>query len=224
MNEPRGCSAGTKRRRRTSGTDPPAAIGRAPIPGTPGAAITVGARRVQLQQVVHRADQRPLLPHRRPAAPEELAEAAGVFDLAEDRLDDRLPPRVHRAPGQGPQLPGHPFATGQVRGRAPARRGREPLAMLLPAGGDVGVDPPSLQRVHVRPPSNTPHPPAPAVGRCCSVRPIAVTCGSSCAHVRGHRRHVLRHDHLRVRVHRHLRVVALDEAVGASSGSSTPDR
>ena len=158
--------------------------------------------------------QGPLVTHRRPAASQKLPEAPRVFDLAEDRLDDRLPSRVHRAPDQRPELPGHPLATGQARGRAPARRGREPLAMRLPAGRDVGVDPSSLQRVQVRPRSSSPHPPAPAVGRCCRVRPIAVTCGSNCPTSAAIGRHVLRHDHLRVRIHRRLRVVALDEPVG----------
>jgi hypothetical protein len=54
-------------------------------------------RSVQLQQVVHRAEQRPLVLHGPLPAPENLLKLAGVFDLSEDRFHDRLATRVHGA-------------------------------------------------------------------------------------------------------------------------------
>jgi hypothetical protein len=54
-------------------------------------------RSVQLQQVVHRAEQRPLVLHGPLPAPEKLLKLAGVFDLSEDRFHDRLATRVHGA-------------------------------------------------------------------------------------------------------------------------------
>ena len=48
------------------------------------------ARRMQLENVVHRAEQGPLVLHRPLAAPEKLPEAPGMFDLPEDRLNALL--------------------------------------------------------------------------------------------------------------------------------------
>ena len=49
---------------------------------------------MQLQNVVGKTDQRPLALDFSQAAQEELAKPAGLFDLAEDRLDDRFPCRI----------------------------------------------------------------------------------------------------------------------------------
>jgi len=52
---------------------------------------------VELQEVVGAADELPLRVGRWLASPHERADPAGVLDLAEDRLDDRLAPLVERA-------------------------------------------------------------------------------------------------------------------------------
>lgn len=76
----------------------------------------------QLEQVVARADQRPLGLDFREAAQEELAEAARPFDEAEDRFDDALAPGVERAAALGLQLPAHPVAGREGLGDPAARR------------------------------------------------------------------------------------------------------
>jgi hypothetical protein len=136
-------------------------------------------RAVQLQQVVHRADQRPLLLHRPLTTPEELPEAAGVFDLSEDRLHNRLATRVHRPALQGPQLSRHPLTAGQPGGRSAPGRRRVPLGVLQPARRDVGVnllgvqDAQRVVRTVARIRSTR-------RGRRRGVRVIAVTSGSRC--------------------------------------------
>src|SRR4051794_34843985 len=58
----------------------------------------------QLQQVVNRAQNPPLTAHLGQPAQRELTEAQHLLQLAEDRLDDPLPLRVHRAALLRPQL------------------------------------------------------------------------------------------------------------------------
>ena len=62
---------------------------------------------MQLQNVVGKTDQRPLALNFNQAAQEELAKPAGLFDLAEDRLDDRFPCRIDRPPHPGLKLALH---------------------------------------------------------------------------------------------------------------------
>src|SRR5476651_790347 len=52
----------------------------------------------ELEQIVDGADHRPLASDLVEAAQEELAEASGVFDLAEDGFDDLLSQAVAAAP------------------------------------------------------------------------------------------------------------------------------
>ena len=59
------------------------------------------APRGQFQQVVDGADQRPFALHRGQAAPQELAEAARLFDLSEDRFHNALSRRIDRCPNFG---------------------------------------------------------------------------------------------------------------------------
>src|SRR5712692_48837 len=61
----------------------------------------------QLAQVVDRAHQVPLAGHLDQAPEPEPAEAAGLLDLAEDRLDDGLSPAVLGAALLGGELAGH---------------------------------------------------------------------------------------------------------------------
>ena len=62
---------------------------------------------MQLQNVVGKTDQRPLALNFNQAAQEELAKPAGLFDLAEDRLDDGFPCRIDRPPHPGLKLALH---------------------------------------------------------------------------------------------------------------------
>ena len=65
------------------------------------------AEPMQLQNVVGKTDQRPLALDFSQAAQEELAKPAGLFDLAEDRLDDRFPCRIDCPPHPGLRLAFH---------------------------------------------------------------------------------------------------------------------
>src|ERR1700724_35294 len=62
---------------------------------------------MQLQNVVGKTDQRPLALDFSQAAQEELAKPAGLFDLAEDRLDAGFSCRIHCAPRPGLKLALH---------------------------------------------------------------------------------------------------------------------
>ena len=66
---------------------------------------------VQLQQVVGQGDQRPLPLGLGHSAQAQAAKAAR-FNLAEDRLDDRLAPSVQRLPLRRSQLGLHPSFEG----------------------------------------------------------------------------------------------------------------
>ena len=54
------------------------------------------ADRVKAQNVVRETDQCPFACHFFEPSQQKLAEPAGLFDLAEDRLDNRFTRRVHR--------------------------------------------------------------------------------------------------------------------------------
>src|SRR3990172_3948487 len=91
---------------------------------------------VQLQQVVDRADHRPLLFHPLQAASQKLSEATRVFDLPEDRLRENLAPRVGGTTTDRQQLPRHPLLGRKILGRpAPWRRWQR-VAVLAPLGGN----------------------------------------------------------------------------------------
>ena len=102
--------------------------------------------RVQLPEIVDGTEQRPLLADPGETPPEELAKAARVLDLPEDRLDDRLAPRIAAAAASGPELTGHAFADGDP-GRGPAA-GRRPWrrGVRVALRRDEWLDSPALQR------------------------------------------------------------------------------
>src|SRR5258708_32346811 len=84
----------------------------------------------ELEQIVDGADHRPLGSDLVEAAQEELAEASGVFDLAEHRFDDLLSQAVAATPAGGLEFCRH----GGLR-RAPPpnlRSGRRPVAARAP--------------------------------------------------------------------------------------------
>ena len=76
-----------------------------------------------------RAEQRPLVAHRRLSTPEKLPEAPGMFDLAEHWVDDRLAPSV---------LEHHPLRVAVAEladlGDDELELDSEPLEDLAPAG------------------------------------------------------------------------------------------
>ena len=67
------------------------------------------AEAIQLENVVRRAHQRPFTLHLVESAQQELPEAAGLFDLANDRFDDPFPGGIDGGPGLRVQLAGHPL-------------------------------------------------------------------------------------------------------------------
>src|SRR6266540_2088451 len=104
---------------------------------------------MQFEEIVTQADQRPFLldPHESP--PQELAKAAGVFDLSEHRFHDRLASRVDGVPPPRRELARHPVLGREPLGRAPARGDRRGLTVLPASGGDERLDPLRFQRLHV---------------------------------------------------------------------------
>src|SRR5882672_4897508 len=93
----------------------------------------------ELEQIVDGADHRPLGFDLFEAAQEELAEAAGVFDLAEHRFDNLLSQAVAAAPAGALEFCRH---GGLARSFGPtSRTGGMGLAMACPAGGEIGGDP-----------------------------------------------------------------------------------
>src|SRR6266436_4001691 len=74
------------------------------------------AEPMQLQNVVGKTDQRPLALDFSQAAQEELAKPAGLFDLAEDRLDDGFPCRIDCPPRPGLKLALHAFDLRRIPG------------------------------------------------------------------------------------------------------------
>ena len=71
---------------------------------------------MQLQNVVGKTDQRPLALDFSQAAQEELAKPAGLFDLAEDRLDDGFPCRIDCPPRFGLKLALHTVDPRRIAG------------------------------------------------------------------------------------------------------------
>src|SRR5215207_11139337 len=97
-----------------------------------------GAGGEQLGQVMGGADQRPLGLDPVEPAQEELAEAAGVLDLADHRLDGLLAQPVARAPAGAPEPGGH---RGHPRaGLEPAAAARVGTAVGSAAGGEIAPD------------------------------------------------------------------------------------
>ena len=98
-------------------------------------------RSEQLEDVMRGAHQRPFLPHLGPSASEELPEASGVFDLSEHRLHDHFAPAVHFPSSHRSKCARHPLPKRQPLGRPPARCRQKALPVLLPARGDIGLNP-----------------------------------------------------------------------------------
>src|SRR5260370_4627885 len=84
----------------------------------------------ELEQIVDGADHRPLGSDLVEAAQEELAEASGVFDLAEHRFDDLLSQAVAATPAGAPEVcrPGRLARAS----RPTTRAGRNRLAVARP--------------------------------------------------------------------------------------------
>src|SRR6516165_26570 len=96
--------------------------------------------RKQPTKVVCRVHERPLTSYLRQPAQQEPRKPARLFDLAEDRFDDRLAHLVDGAANFGAQLPLHPVLDREIFGD-PASRGRwHWLGMFHFFRGDVGVD------------------------------------------------------------------------------------
>src|ERR1022692_4482755 len=74
------------------------------------------AEPMQLQNVVGKADQRPLALDFSQAAQEKLAKPASLFDLAEDRLHDGFPCRVDCPPSFGLKLALHALDPRRLAG------------------------------------------------------------------------------------------------------------
>src|ERR1700681_2581916 len=93
----------------------------------------------EFEQIVDDADHRPLRSDLVEAAQEELAEASGMFDLAEHGLDDLLSQAVAAAPAGALEICRH---GGLARSFGPAwRTGGMRLAMACPSGSEVSGDP-----------------------------------------------------------------------------------
>ena len=71
---------------------------------------------MQLQNVVGKTDQRPLALDFSQAAQEELAKPAGLFDLAEDRLDDGFACRIDYSSSLSLKLALHALDPRRVAG------------------------------------------------------------------------------------------------------------
>src|SRR5665213_3704229 len=91
----------------------------------------------QLQQVVNGADQAPFALRLLDAAQHELAEPSSLFDLAEDRLNDRLAQPVPAAPTGPSQLGAHRRHPGTLADAAATSSAR--LMMALAPGGNVAI-------------------------------------------------------------------------------------
>src|ERR1700716_315506 len=101
--------------------------------------MTSPGRFREFEQIVDGADHRPLRSDLVEAAQEELAEASGMFDLAEHRFEVLLSQAVAAAPAGALEFCRH---GGLARSFGPASRtGGMRLAMACPAGSEVSGDP-----------------------------------------------------------------------------------
>ena len=127
---------------------------------------------VQLEQAVGAADQLPFRLGGLLTPPGEPADAVGVFDLSEDRLDDRLAPPLQAVVLGVGDLPVHPLHCGDVLRQRPVPScpGRGVLLHVPRRDVAVGVlQTPTPRRC---PPRHTPHrPAAAAAARRCQPRP-----------------------------------------------------
>src|SRR6202790_1333627 len=98
------------------------------------------AEAIQLENVVRRAYQRPFALYLLESPKQELPEATGLLDLANDRFDDRFARRIDRRAGLGVQLAGHPVDDRRGLRQGAARTGSRPLAMGLLPRRDVRID------------------------------------------------------------------------------------
>jgi hypothetical protein len=87
--------------------------------------------------------QRPFPIHLLQPSQSEPIQTSGTLDLTEHWLDDRLAQAVDCLAGFGSELPIHPAAGIKICRRL-SPRWPWPLAVLLAAGGDVGVEAPFL--------------------------------------------------------------------------------
>src|SRR5690242_17891076 len=100
-------------------------------------------RRVgEFEEVVGGAEQGPLGPDVFETTKKELAEAPGVLDLTEDRLDDLFAQAIATAPTGALELGGH---RSDARTAAPLFATRLGVAVTQPAGRHIGFDPAASQ-------------------------------------------------------------------------------
>ena len=93
----------------------------------------------ELGEVVGGADQGPFGLHFLDASQQELPEPPCLFDLSEDRLDGLFSPSIAASMAGAFKLGAHSF---DQRAAALALGHRGLGAVLLPAGGNVALDPP----------------------------------------------------------------------------------
>ena len=94
-------------------------------------------RLVELEQVVDGAEHRPFVFHLVKASEQELPEASGVFDLAENGLDDLFAQAIPTSPFSASEFDRH---GGDARSfLAPVSAGLG-LRVASAAGGDIGSD------------------------------------------------------------------------------------
>ena len=98
--------------------------------------------RVEPQNVVREAYQRPFAAYFVDTPHQELSESASLLDLAKDRLHYRLACRVDCFAGFGLQLTFHPLHPRRIFRQPAARAGFPIFIMLLPLRGDVTGDAP----------------------------------------------------------------------------------
>ena len=164
----------------------------------------------ELAQVVCDADDGPFGPHFLDTPQQELAECSRLFDLSEHRFDHLLAQSIAAAMASAPELGAHP---GEERsGLEPPLGGGGGGSVLPPPSRDVAVDPPPAERAKIGSRAVT------GVGR--DFLRIALEIGLDGIEQRSKLRLIapigvegVRHDDLRRRIDRGLRVVALDVAV-----------
>jgi hypothetical protein len=100
-------------------------------------------RDMLLEQVVRAGHQRQFPVHFLQPSQSEQIQTSGTLYLTEHRLDDRLAQGVNGLTGLGSELAIQPTAGIKIC-RRPSPRWSRSHAVLLPAGRDVGVEPPLL--------------------------------------------------------------------------------